>query len=47
MSESPESPIRCKSMYDNNVHEWNKEVYYPFQSAYNNNKASVFILVHW
>lgn len=39
--ESPSSPSRCKSLYDNGPVEWKSEVYYPFHTAYNNNnKAS-------
>lgn len=39
--ESPNSPSRCKSLYDNGPVEWKSEVYYPFHTAYNNNnKAS-------
>jgi hypothetical protein len=39
--ESPSSPTRCKSLYDNGPVEWKSDVYYPFHSAYNNNnKAS-------
>lgn len=39
--ESPGSPSRCKSLYDNGPVEWKTDVYYPFNTAYNNNnKAS-------
>lgn len=39
--ESPSSPSRCKSLYDNGPVEWKTDVYYPFNTAYNNNnKAS-------
>lgn len=48
--ESPSSPSRCKSLYDNGPVEWKSEVYYPFHSAYNNNnKASyrIHIGIWW
>lgn len=48
--ESPSSPSRCKSLYDNGPVEWKSEVYYPFHTAYNNNnKASyrIHIGIWW
>lgn len=48
--ESPNSPSRCKSLYDNGPVEWKSEVYYPFHTAYNNNnKASyrIHIGIWW
>lgn len=44
--ESPSSPSRCKSLYDNGPVEWKSEVYYPFHTAYNNNNKASCYQIH-